>query len=108
MITTVPEFDDETAWERTVLDFAVPLMPLTTSSAGVDLRTGTLMLAVGGSISGSRTDEFRNRLLPLLFGAGWKVLDLAVELALANDSKTPGNGHRWIIAEKQRTIVTSG
>lgn len=106
MITTQNEFEAETAWERTVLSLAVPVMPLTASGADLDRRTNTITMVVSDSLSAQAVDELRNSLLPLLFGAAWKILDLALELALAIARIAPQNGRRWLINEKSKHAVS--
>lgn len=103
MITTIADFDDETAWEKTVLSFAIPLMPLCASGAVLDLRTKNITISFSESVSEEAVGELRNRLLPLLVGAAWKVLDLGMELSFAMAGLTPKKGgHRWLIDEKSQ------
>jgi hypothetical protein len=103
LITTLAEFNDETAWEKTVLSLAFPLMPLSASGAVLDLRTKNVTISVGEAVSDQAVGEFRNSLLPLLFGAAWKVLDLALELAFAMAGLVPRKGgHKWSIDEKSQ------
>ncbi len=103
MIMTQNDFEDETEWEKTVLELAVPAMPLTASGADLDLRTNTITMVVPSivSVSGA-VGDLLNRVLPLLFGAAWKILDLAHELAFANSGLTPQNGRKWTFEEKSR------
>jgi hypothetical protein len=100
MITTLNDFEDETAWERTVLALAIPVMPLTASGASMDLRTRGISMDVTSIVGGEASEALRNSLLPLLFGAAWKILDLALELAFARSGLVPQNGRRWTIAAK--------
>jgi hypothetical protein len=100
VIATVSDFDDETAWERTVLSFALPLMPLTASGATFDLRTKNVTISLSENLGENAVEEFRNTLLPLLFGAAWKILDLGLELAYSQAGLVPQNGTRWTIDEK--------
>lgn len=100
MITTQKDFDDETAWESTVLSYAIPVMPLKGSGTSWDIRTGSASVELTGAFGEESKEVLRNRLLPLLFGAAWKILDLALELALARARLTPQNRNRWTIAEK--------
>jgi hypothetical protein len=103
MITTRSEFEDETAWERSVIALTVPLMPLVASGADLDLRTRDIKISVSSAVNGSEAvEELRNSLLPLVFGAAWKILDLALELAFALGGLSPQKGTRWTIAEKSR------
>ncbi len=102
MITTQNDFQVETAWESTVLAIAIPLMPLTASGAGLDLRTNAVSIELTSIVSGEGSDALRNSLLPLLFGAAWKTLDLALELAFARAGLAPRDGRQWRIHEKSR------
>lgn len=102
MITTQSDFEAETAWERTVLAVAIPVMPLTASGATLDLRTRNISIEITSTIGGEASEALRNSLLPLLFGAAWKILDLALELAFARAGLSPQNGRRWRIDEKSQ------
>jgi hypothetical protein len=114
MVTTQSDFEDETAWERTVLILAGPLMPLTASGDVLDLRTGSIAttlssLALSSTVGSAAVEELRNSLLPLLFGAAWKIMDLGLELAFALAGLAPQNGRRWKINEKsQHAVAHSG
>jgi len=104
MITVQNEFEDETAWERTVLALAIPVMPLTTSGASpsLDLRSRNISIELTSTIGSGAIEELRNILLPLQFGAAWKITDLALELAFALAGLDPQNGRRWRIDEKSQ------
>lgn len=102
MITTQNDFFDETAWESTVLSYAIPVMPLKASGTSWDIRTRSTLVGVADTMGGESKEVLRNRLLPLLFGAAWKILDLALELALAQARLTPQNRNRWTIVEKSQ------
>jgi hypothetical protein len=103
LITTVAEFDDETAWEKTVLSLAIPLMPLGASAAVLDLRTENITISLSEAVSGEAVEKLRNNLLPLLVGAAWKVLDLGLELTYAMAGLAPKKGgHRLLIEEKEK------
>jgi hypothetical protein len=94
MPTSLTEFEDDTAFERYVLDRATPLMPKSpgtsvielgeSNSAGVSVGVQPAMVHVGltdsGGLAGDQltADDIR----PLIFGAAWKVLDQLIELAL--------------------------
>ena len=92
------EFADDTAFERLVLDRAMPLLPTSEARSVIDLRGPGVSVAVTpmparayvgdapGMVGGSE-------LRPLSFGAAWKVLDLLIELA---------TGKRDTIEEKAR------
>lgn len=106
MITTQNDFDNETAWERTVLSLAVPMMPLTASVAGLDLRTNDSTIGPPPPIvNNDAVEELRTSLLPLLFGAAWKTLDIALELAFAMAGLAPQNSSRWTITEKSQLAI---
>lgn len=94
MPTSLSEFEDDTAFERYVLDRATPLLPRSQgtsvielgefNSAGVSIGVQPAMVHVGltdsGGSAGDRlsADDIR----PFFFGAAWKVLDQLIELAL--------------------------
>jgi hypothetical protein len=80
------EFADDTAFERLVLDRAMPLLPTSEARSVIDLRGPGVSVAVtpmparvyvGDAPGTVGVAELR----PLIFGAAWKVLDLLVELA---------------------------
>jgi hypothetical protein len=103
VITTVADFEEETAWEKTVLSLATPLMPLSASGAVLDLRTKNITISLSEPVSEEAVAELRNSLLPLLVGAAWKVIDLGLELSFAMAGLTPRRGgHRWLIDEKSQ------
>lgn len=102
MITTQIDFEDETAWERTVLALVIPAMPLTASGTSVDLRTNAISIELTSIVGGESGEALRNSLLPLLFGAAWKIIDLALELAFAQAGLAPQNGRWWRIDEKSQ------
>jgi hypothetical protein len=102
MIATKTDFEDETAWERTVLAYAIPVMPLTASGANLDLRTDAISIGATSIIGGESGEALRNNLLPLLFGAAWKTLDIATELAFAQAGLAPNKKNQWTIAEKSQ------
>jgi hypothetical protein len=107
MITTAAAFDQETAWERAVLGQAIPLMPTTSGSlspaptAVSDLRPhGCITIGVSSIVGHVSGEAMRDLLLPLMFGAAWKVMDLALELALHHAGRRPSKEDRWTIKEK--------
>lgn len=83
-----------------MLALAVPMMPLTASETGLDLRTGNTSIEIPLVVDSEAFEDLRNSLLPLLFGASWKILDLALELAFARVGLAPQNGTRWTIVAK--------
>jgi hypothetical protein len=105
MIITENDFDEETAWETTVLALAVPVMPLVATGADLDLRTNAVAIQLSGVASGNAVEELQIALLPSLFGAAWKILDLALEFALSSAGLAPQNKTRWRIDEKSSHAV---
>jgi hypothetical protein len=103
MITNVSDFEQSTAFERYALEEAVPLLDPTVERSSVyDLRTGHAGSAMrsGGEAVARKVAALR----PLFFGAAWKVIDLLVELALAQGSFRPDqhSGTAWSIKRKCR------
>lgn len=94
MPTSLTEFEDDTAFERYVLDRATPLLPRSQgtsvielgefNSTGVSVGVQPAMVHVGLTDSGgSAGDQLSaDDIRPLIFGAAWKVLDQLIELAL--------------------------
>src|SRR5688500_1766903 len=78
------------------------MMPLTSSGAALDLRTSDITIEHTSSLGDERRDKLRNSLLPLLFGAAWKILDLALELAFAQAGLAPEKGKQLTIKAKSR------
>jgi hypothetical protein len=108
MIKTQEELADEIAWELTVLRFVLPVTPLSGFERKLDLRTKNIVIAFSDSMSDDASEQLKLALLPLLFGAAWKVLDISVELALANAACPPTKPGRWTIADKAREIHING
>lgn len=97
MITTINEYEAETAFERLALDRYLPLTAQTSGSY-IDIRPlidgGKNVIKNGTShIQANREDSLRAAFLPLAFGAAWKVLDLTLELALAKQGIKP---QQWV------------
>lgn len=94
MPATLTEFEDDTAFERYVLDRATPLMPKSQgtsvielgefNSTGVSVGAQPAMAYVGTTdFAGSAGDQLSaDDIRPLIFGAAWKVLDQLIEFAL--------------------------
>lgn len=100
MITSRTDFEHAVAWELEVLSQAIPLTPLATEGISLDLRDNSVTLRLAGiAIGEGNVEAFRDKLLPLLFGASWKILDLYIEISLDDAGKRP-NGKRWTIQEK--------
>ena len=98
MPSSLTEFEDDTAFERYVLDRAMPLLPRSQgtsvielgefNSAGVSVGVQPAMAYVGLTDSGgSAGDQLSaDDIRPFFFGAAWKVLDQLIELALEQAS----------------------
>jgi hypothetical protein len=110
MLTSLPDFDDSSAFERSALAAVFPLMPVPQSvaRASVDLRAGRRGATIGIMAIDDLGDAARHALIdqlrPLCFGAAWKVLDLFFELALHSDGLSPKQPGKWTIAEKQGLV----
>jgi len=104
MITTLTEFDDGSAFERSALAAVYPLLGTNVSRASVDLRNNPASAHVhvfavenlGEAARAALIDQLR----PLLFGAAWKTLDLLFELAFHQANLAPQKSGRWTIAQK--------
>jgi len=72
------------------------------ASPSLDLRSRNIAIELTTTVGSGAVDELRNSLLPLLFGAAWKITDLALELAFALAGLAPQNGRRWRIDEKSQ------
>lgn len=104
MIQTLDDFSSATAFERLLLD---RLFPLFHDAPRDEIDLGTLgqdeqvviKTSLVVSLFGQQSTADRKALLPLLFGAAWKILDLLIELGLSHASMQPKR-HQWTIAEK--------
>lgn len=85
MITTVNDFAQEIATELFVLEYAVPLLPLVSREATWNLTTRKARIFPASIVNDAAVWELRDRFLPLLFAAAWKVLDFAIELSMAQN-----------------------
>jgi len=108
-IATVEEFAESTEFERLVLDRLMPLYS-SDSSDEIDLRqaiagTGPVKIRITGStfVFGQAAGEQLEVILPLLFGAAWKVLDLLVEVLLQRGCR-PSRGN-WTIKDKTVAVL---
>lgn len=110
MISTKEEFEQVIAFELYVLETLYPAIEQK-SSEYIDFREGmtnvTVGIALTSCVSQQAVDQLKNQLLPLLFGAAWKVLDILLEFALDHAGLSP-QGSTWSIAEKQRHALNSG
>ena len=105
------EFDEDTGYERSVLDGLFEAKAQTQSreieGIYVDLRgTSTVIAETGGaSLGGSRRTADVALLRPLAFGAAFKVLDLVVELA---HEQVYGPLNRITFNKKMTFVAASG
>lgn len=109
-ITNVETFADSTAFERLVLDRLMPCYG-SDSADEIDLReamagTGPVQVKISAfaSFSAHAVAEATASMLPLLFGAAWKLLDLIVELAL-QQGLAPSRDGKWPIKAKARALA---
>jgi hypothetical protein len=77
---------------------------LESHGTNLDLRTKQVTIIGFASIGHQREADLKKRLLPLLFGSAWKILDLTIELALASAGMSPRRAGRWSIDEKAAEI----
>jgi hypothetical protein len=96
LIQSIQDFEIATEFERRALEEAVPgfRFPVPASVTLELWDSGSTSLAVGSVSSSSSVGDvakLRANVRPLLFGAAWKILDLLVELALANARIPPDN-----------------
>lgn len=113
MPTTAAEFEDDSAFERYVLDRATPLIPRSdvqtsvielgpkgsnsvAAGAGVAMAHIGVVDSTGTTPGGLSVDDIR----PLLLGAGWKVIDLLVELGLEQAGVRHNRGANYSIRFK--------
>jgi hypothetical protein len=112
MISTQQDFEEGTAFELYVLERVRPAIEQH-GGAYIDLRGSKTVAAVGisitGDLSAAGVHELKDQLAPLLFGAGWKVLDLLLEFAVNKAGLTPTHKpNEWSIAEKKRLSSSGG
>lgn len=106
MITSVAEFRDAVAFETCVLDRMLPVVDRSENNS-IDLRGGGAVAGMTSTltdnISAEAIEQVKNELAPLLFGMGWKTLDLALELVLYSAGLMPdrNNSTKWLISEKK-------
>jgi hypothetical protein len=106
---TKQDFEDATAFEllllQTILDAgessSEEMIDLTDSS-GIT-RSLCSMIA----ISDNDVKALKTKLLPLGFGAGWKIVDLMIEYEIALAGLTPSNGKLRIDTKKQYALNKS-
>lgn len=100
-INTVADFELATASENTRLEQLTP--PIHGKHGGqIDLRGGRTVSSATVNFGSAVQSGIATTIAltaPQLFGAGWKVLDLMLELALHRAGLTP-NGSTWSIASK--------
>jgi hypothetical protein len=110
--TNLAEFEDDTAFERYVLDRATPLLPQSQAMSVIELGQGNSTsvavtpepIAVHVQVfdsTGSGPDQLSLAdVRPLLFGAAWKVLDLLTEFGLELAGVPHDAGSRYTIEFK--------
>ena len=101
MITTLQDYVDASAFERTVLSTVYPLVNPAAARGGYDLRTNTARIVLSDDFGSGGRDDLVRELRPLLFGAAWKVLDLLVEYGLKQVDPRP----EWRINDKKACVV---
>ena len=105
MITSIQEFEEAVLFELLALKTFIGTGESTMSST-LDLTDPDGVIRhhqfVSFDDSWHAIDEFKNKILPLAFGAGWKVLDLMIELILNQSGYRPSSVRGFTIAEKQR------
>ena len=104
MITTLAEFDDSSAFERSALASAYPLLGPNPRASIIELRdpaSPRVYATFRESPKEAARAALINEIRPLLFGAAWKTLDLLLELALHQAGLRPKMAGRWTIAEKK-------
>jgi hypothetical protein len=105
MITSIQEFEEAVLFELLALETFIGTGESTMSST-LDLTDPDGVIRhhqfVSFDDSWHAVDEFKNKILPLAFGAGWKVLDLMIELILNQSGYRPSSVRGFTIAEKQR------
>ena len=104
MITSIQEFEEAVLFELLALETFIGSGELPTPST-LDLTDPNGVIRhhpfVSFDDSWHAVDEFKNKILPLAFGTGWKVLDLMIELIL-NQSNCRDSVHGFTFKEKQR------
>lgn len=105
VITSIQEFEEAVLFELLALKTFIGTGESTMSST-LDLTDPDGVIRhhqfVSFDDSWHAIDEFKNKILPLAFGAGWKVLDLMIELILNQSGYRPSSVRGFTIAEKQR------
>jgi hypothetical protein len=106
-MTTIDDFIEATEFERLALDRYLPLIGEEPGDTW-DFRqamavSGPVCLQVHFATEVSRRDDaLQAALLPLVFGAAWKVIDLLLELALSREGRKPDQKRGWSISRKCR------
>ena len=120
MPTSLREFEDDTAFERYILDRATPLIPRSqgtsvielegpnSTSVSVGLSPATVHVGVSDSTRGTGDQLSPDDIRPLLFGAAWKVLDQLIELALERAGVPYDRGWSYTITLKVKKAAGQG
>ena len=105
-ITSITEFAESTAFERLVLDRLCPVFSNDESEV-LDLReamagTGPSVINLDFTESAcfQAVENTKLNIMPLLFGAAWKILDLLIELALHQAGIKPDQKNKYSITKK--------
>ncbi|MGF0173225.1 hypothetical protein ACQF36_22800 [Streptomyces sp. Marseille-Q5077] len=107
MPTNLQEFEDDTGFERLILDRVTPLLPQSEASSVLDLdanslrATPTVAMASSDSTSGLPGADLKfDDVRPLFVGAAWKVLDLLIEFGLEQAGVAANQGKRFTFGFK--------
>lgn len=101
MITTLQDYVEASAFERTVLSTVYPFVNPAAARGGYDLRTNAARIVLSDDVGSGGRDDLLRELRPLLFGAAWKVLDLLVEYVLNQVDPRP----KWQIDDKKARVA---
>jgi hypothetical protein len=108
VISSVAEFDDATVFERWALQALVPLPTARPHSSIKDIGNNAVRVAAETAVAVEYAGGVRKvdvDLRPLAFGTAWKVVDLLIELALAQSGL--GTNGRLSITRKVREARTA-
>lgn len=113
-ISSITEFAESTAFERLVLDRLCPVFSNDESEV-LDLReamagTGPTVIGLSftDSLSFQAVENTKLNVMPPLFGAAWKILDLLLELALHQAGNKPDQKTNYSIAAKVKAAKNGG
>lgn len=112
MITTISEFQCAVAYETYVLDKTLPVIS-NNQNRSIRWRDGHMAIEITiiENMSAEAVERLKNILAPLMFGAAWKILDLALEFALNRKGlkADKSRGTEWSInAKKEHAAQGAG